>query len=150
MLDSRPPNVPSTSREGHSRLGGCRHARKEERVRRLRMQQSLQDEQEVTLSPRINPASRHMALSLARRAAQQDPHLLTVIQSQPEGWVLGNRPATARRPVTAPGMQAPCLVTVVIDDRHSRCKSGQRQRNGRLLHVMLYKWHPAWVQIRHR
>ena len=78
----------------------CRNARKEERVRQLRVQQALQDSQEVTLTPRINPASRHMALRLAHRAAQQDPHLLTVIQSQPEGWVLGDRPAPAHRPST--------------------------------------------------
>ena len=72
-------------------------------MRQLRIQQALQDQQEVTLTPRINPTSRHMALSLAQRAAQEDPHLLSVIQSQPEGWVLGNRPATARRPSTAQG-----------------------------------------------
>jgi len=78
----------------------CRNARKEERVKQLRIQQALQDSQEVTLTPRINPASRHMALRLAHRAAQQDPHLLTVIQSQPEGWVLGDRPAPAHRPST--------------------------------------------------
>ncbi len=78
----------------------CRNARKEERVKQLRIQQALQDSQEVTLTPRINPASRHMALRLAHRAAQQDPHLLTVIQSQPEGWVLGDRPAPVHRPST--------------------------------------------------
>ncbi len=77
-----------------------RNARKEERVKHLRIQQALQDSEEVTLTPRINPASRHMALRLAHRAAQQDPHLLTVIQSQPEGWVLGDRPAPAHRPST--------------------------------------------------
>ncbi|KAL0023053.1 hypothetical protein WJX79_005531 [Trebouxia sp. C0005] len=76
------------------------NARKEERVKQLRIQQALQDSEEVTLTPRINPASRHMALRLAHRAAQQDPQLLTVIQSQPEGWVLGDRPAPAHRPST--------------------------------------------------
>ncbi|DBA97227.1 TPA: hypothetical protein ACH3X1_014977 [Trebouxia sp. C0004] len=76
------------------------NARKEERVKQLRIQQALQDSEEVTLTPRINPASRHMALRLAHRAAQQDPHLLTVIQSQPEGWVLGDRPAPAHRSST--------------------------------------------------
>ena len=77
-----------------------RNARKEERLKQLRIQQALQDSEEVTLTPRINPASRHMALRLVHRAAQQDPQLLTVIQSQPEGWVLGDRPAPAHRPST--------------------------------------------------
>ena len=82
---------------------GCRHARKQEKVRRLREEQALQADEEVTLTPRINPASRHMALALANRAAQQDPHLLDVIQSQPEGWVLGDRAATVRRPSALQG-----------------------------------------------
>ena len=87
----------------------CRHACKEEKVRLLRRQQAMQDDEEVTLSPRINPASRHMALSLARRAAQQDPHLLSVIQSQPGGWVLGDRPAAARPTIAQCKCPPPCI-----------------------------------------
>ena len=66
-------------------------------MRQLREQQALEADAEVTLSPCINPASRAMALRLASRAAQQDPHLLSVIQSQPEGWILGDSPAPVRR-----------------------------------------------------
>lgn len=69
-----------------------RHRRKEERLQQLRSEQALQEDEQLTLTPRINPASRHMALHLARRVAAQDPRLLTVIQSQPQGWVLGARP----------------------------------------------------------
>ena len=78
-------------------MGECRQSRKEERLQQLRNEQALQQDEEVTLTPRINPTSRHMALHLARRVAQQDPRLLTVIQSQPQGWVLGARPASPRR-----------------------------------------------------
>ena len=79
-------------------------------MRQLREQQALQADLEVTLSPRINPASRAMALRLASRAAQQDPHLLSVIQSQPEGWVLGDRAPTVRRPLPLQGMPMPSLL----------------------------------------
>ena len=82
----------------------CRHARKEERLEQMRSVQAEQESHEVTLVPCINPASRHMALQLAQRAAEQDPHLLTVIQSQPEGWVLGPHPASPRRHSTASGV----------------------------------------------
>ena len=90
-------------------FGVCRHARKEERLEQMRSQQAQQESQEVTLVPCINPASRHMALQLAQRAAEQDPHLLSVIQSQPEGWALGPRPASPRRHSPASGLLlTPC------------------------------------------
>ena len=82
----------------------CRHARKEERLQQMRNELADQQAEEITLVPSINPASRHMALRLAQRAAQQDPQLLTVIQSQPEGWVLGLRPASPRRHPPASGL----------------------------------------------
>lgn len=84
-------------------VGVCRHSRKEERLQQLRSEQALQQDEQVTLTPRINPASRQMALHLAHRVAQQDPRLLTVIQSQPQGWVLGPRPASPRRYPPASG-----------------------------------------------
>lgn len=90
---------------GHD-LGGCvcRQSRKEERLQQLRNEQAQQQDEQLTLTPRINPASRHMALHLARRVAQQDPRLLAVIQSQPQGWVLGPHPATPRRYPLASGI----------------------------------------------
>lgn len=83
-----------------------RHRRKEERLQQLRSEQALQEDEQLTLTPRINPASRHMALHLARRVAAQDPRLLTAIQSQPQGWVLGARPPgpTPRRSNPASGL----------------------------------------------
>ena len=64
----------------------------------MRKEQAEHDDAELTLTPRIDRNSRQMALSLASRAAEEAPHMLSVIQSQPQGWVLANRPATARRP----------------------------------------------------
>ena len=81
-----------------------RHARKEERLQQLRSQQVQQEEDQIPLTPRINPASRHMAVRLARRAAEQDPELLAIIQSQPEGWVLGHRAAPTPRLHSASGL----------------------------------------------
>ena len=69
----------------------------------MRSEQAQQEDEELTLIPSINPTSRHMALHLARRVADQDPRLLTVIQSQPQGWVLGPRPASPRRCNPTPG-----------------------------------------------
>ena len=69
----------------------------------MRSEQAQQQEEQLTLTPSINPASRHMALHLARRVADQDPRLLTVIQSQPQGWVLGPRPASPRRCIPTSG-----------------------------------------------
>lgn len=67
-------------------------------MQRLRDEQSEQMDAELTLTPRIDRNSRQMALSLASRAAEHNPDMLAVIQSQPQGWVLADRPATARRP----------------------------------------------------
>lgn len=69
----------------------------------MRSEQAQQEDEQLTLTPSINPTSRHMALHLAQRVADQDPRLLTVIQSQPQGWVLGPRPASPRRCIPTSG-----------------------------------------------
>lgn len=81
-------------------------------MQRLRNRQAEQAEEELTLTPRINHNSRHMALSLASRAAQHDPHMLSLIQSQPQGWVLADRPAPASRPAL-PGVQSLVLLAAL-------------------------------------
>lgn len=83
----------------------------------MRKEQAEHDDTELTLIPRIDRNSRQMALSLASRAAEEAPHMLTVIQSQPQGWVLANRPATARRPAlphtftTSRSVSCKCTIT---------------------------------------
>lgn len=83
-------------------------------MRHMRNQQAEQADAELTLIPRINRNSRQMALSLASRAAEQAPHMLAVIQSQPQGWVLADRPATARRPATGKIQTLVILLDVLV------------------------------------
>lgn len=93
----------------------------------MRQQQAEQKDAELTLIPRIDRNSRQMALNLASRAAEQNPEMLTVIQSQPQGWVLADRPGTARRPAmpgalsSYPSLSSLCLQSHVSKRNRANC-----------------------------